>query len=256
MVTRKRLSARLNAGVDFRESVKILADLGLGGLIFEAIGELGPHKLSQTGRREVRALLRSSEIALDAVALPMRRSIAERDQWDERLFRMTGAMAMAFEMGVRDVVVMPGSISQTDPRKPIYSEHLKQMADTAEHHGVRLVCDVGMESAESLISIIREVAHPALALSLAPGRLIAMGQSVEHVASAAHDLVSMVYATDPEFLGLGFAAQGLTVNWQETLSLLEEMDYRGRLTIWPDPQFDLKRTITEMGRRLGATPKF
>jgi len=256
LVTRKRLSARLNAGVDFRDSVKILAELGLGGLIFEAIGELGPLKLSQTGRREVRALLRSAEIGLDAIALPMRRSIAEREQWDERLFRMNGAMAMAFEMGVRDVLISPGTVSADDTRKSFYLNHFRQLADMAEHQGVRLICDVGLEPAETMTALIRELGHPAVGLSLAPGRLIATGQNVEQVAASAYDLISIVYATDPEFLGLGVARQGLTVNWTETLSLLEEIEYRGRLTIWPETNIDLKLAISEMGRRLGATPEF
>ena len=256
MVTRKRLSARLHAGVDFRDSVKILAELGLGGLIFEAIGPLGPKELSQTGRREVRSLVRSADLELDAIALPMRRNIAERDQWDERLFRMSGAMSMAFEMGVRDVVILPGAVAPKDARLPIYKDNLRQLADTAEHQGVRLVCDIGSEPAEFLTTVVRELAHPALALSLAPGRLIATGQDLDQAATAAHDLISVVYATDPEFLGLGLAGQSLTVNWPDTMSLLEDVGFRGRLTIWPDQQVDLKRTLIEMCRRLGATPKF
>lgn len=256
LVTRKRLSARLNAGVDFRDSVKTLAEFGLGGLMFEAMGDLSPRELSQTGRREIRALLRSSALELEAVALPMRRNIAEREQWDERLARMNAAMAMAFELGVHKVTVTPGGISQDDPRKPLYLDHLRQLADLAEHQGVGLVCEVGLEPAELLIKLIRELSHPSLSLSLAPGRLVATSQNVEAVASSAHDLISIVYATDPEFLGLGQVGQGFTVKWPETVSLLEEINYRGRLTIWPGSQVDLNQTITEMGRRLGATPKF
>lgn len=256
LVTRKRLSARLNASFDFRDSVQALAEIGLGGIIIEATGVLGPRELSQTGKREVKALLRSAGLALDAVALPMRRSIAERDQWDDRLFRMQGAMALAYELAAPCVLVSPGATPHDEKRKAIYTEHLGHLAEAAERQGVSLVCEPGMEPVELLREVIRELGHPSLALSLDLGRLTASGQSVEHVAGFTHELVKLVYATDPEFMGAAFGARGRMVNWPETLEVLEEIDYRGRLIIWPDDSIDLKSVIAEMGRRLGATPKF
>lgn len=256
MVTRKRLSARLNASFEFRVSVQALAELGLGGIVFEATGALAPRELSQTGRREVKALLRSAGLTLDALALPMRRSIAERDQWDDRLFRIQGAFELAYEMGAPCVLVSPGATPHDEQRKALYKEHLGHLAEAAERHGVMLVCEPGMEPVELLGQLIRELGHPSLAISLDPGRLTSSGQSLEQAAAFAHDLVKLVYATDPEFMGASFGGRGRMVNWPKTLEILEEIAYRGRLVIWPDDLIDLKSVISEMGRRLDATPKF
>ncbi len=253
---RKNLALRIPPGHDFRDAVRAIAEWGLGGTMVEAIGPLSPRELSRTGRREVRALLASGGISLDAVALPTRRPITEIDQWEDRLFRMKSAMEMAYELGARRVCLAPGGVPVEEPRRLVFQDHLRNLADAAEVHGVILTCEAGLEPFAMLVESVRAVAHPNLALSLDPGRLVASGQDFVAQAESAHDLLGVVYATDPEFQGLGLARRGLTVDWERLGDTLEEIGYRGRLTIWPDASIDPSVVVPEMGRRLKATPKF
>lgn len=256
MITRKRLAVRLSPSTDLRAQLLTVADLGLGGVVLEAVGELAPNELSQTGRREIRSLLRSGDLEIEAIALPMRRSIAEVDQWEDRLQRLKSALTLAYELGARVVMAAPGVPTADEKRNSLYFSHLKQLGNLAEHVGVILACEAGLESADSLTKAIRESGHPSLGVSLDPGRLVLSGQNLVQVASDAHDLIQQVYATDPEFMGLGTGSQGRSVNWESTMDLLEEIGYRDRLTIWPDSSLDLARSVSEMGRRLNATPRF
>lgn len=255
-MTRKNLALRTPPGYDLRDTIRTIAEWGLGGMIFEAIGPLSPKELSRTGRREVRSLLNSGGIALEAVALPTRRPISEIDQWDDRITRMKSAMEMAYELGTRRVCVAPGAVPADEIRRTVYQNHLKQMADGAEKHGVLLTCESGLDSFANLAETIRTVAHPSLSISLDPGRLTVSGQDFVACAESIHDIIGVIYATDPEFQGLGSSRSGLTVDWERLRDTLEEIGYRGRLTIWPDASVDLANVVTEMGRRLKVTPKF
>lgn len=255
-MTRKNLAVRIPPGHDIRDAIRSVAEWGLGATVFEAIGPLAPRELSRTGRREIRALLNSGGIALEAVALPMRRSITEIDQWDDRVSRMKSAMEMAYELGTRRVCLSPGAVPADEIRRIVFQDHLRQLADAAEKHGVILTCEVGLAPFATLVESIRDTAHPNLAVSLDPGRLVVSGQDIVTSAESAHDLISLVYATDPEFQGLGLSRRGLAVDWDRLRDTLEEIGYRGRLTIWPDATADLLAVVPEMGRRLKVTPKF
>lgn len=256
MLTRKRLAARLNSSWDLRSSLQSLSELGLGGVVLEAVGEIAPKNLSGTGRREIRALVRSAELSIQAVALPMRRSIAELTDWDKRLSRLAEAMNLAYELGASKVNLAPGPVPLTDSEKQRYQAHLIQLADLADHHGVQISLETGLEQSDSLITLLHEVRHPVLRIVFDPGRLALTGQNNEKFASDAHDLISMVVTTDPEFLGLGNISRGKTTNWNEILEIIEELGYRGPLLIWPDANLSLTGVISEMGRRLGVTPRF
>ncbi len=255
-MTRKNLALRIPPGDDLRDAVRSIAEWGLGAAAIEAVGPLSPRELSRTGRREIRALLNSGGIMLEAVALPMRRPIGEIDQWDDRVNRMKGAMEMAYELGTRRVCLAPGAVPADENRRSVYLDHLRQLADAAEKHGVILTCEVGLEPFGTLVEAIRATAHPNLNVSLDPGRLTVSGQDIVSSAESAHDLLGLVYATDPEFQGLGLARRGLTVDWERLGETLEEIGYRGRLTIWPDATSGIRDVVPEMGRRLKATPKF
>lgn len=255
-MTRKNLALRILPGLDLRDVIRSIAEWGLGAMVFEAIGPLAPRELSRTGRREIRALLNSGGIALEAVAMPMRRSIAEIDQWDDRISRMKSAMEMAYELGSRRVCLSPGAVPADEIRRTLFHDHLRQLADVAEKHGVILTCEVGLEPFAALVESIRAAAHPNLAVSLDPGRLAVSGQDFVASAESAHDLLGLVYATDPEFQGLGLSRRGLAIDWERLGETLEEIGYRGRLTIWPDATSDILAVVPEMGRRLKVTPKF
>lgn len=255
-MTRKNLALRIPPGHDLRLTVRSIAEWGLGGTIFEASGPLSPRELSRTGRREVRALLSSGAIMLDAVALPTRRSIGETEQWDDRVNRIKAAMEMAWELGTRRVCLAPGGVPADEPRRLVFEDHLRQLAAAAEKHGVALTCEAGLEPFVGLVEAIRAANHPNLAVSLDPGRLAASGQDDVTAAESVHDLLGVVYATDPEFQGLGLSRRGMTVHWDRLRETLEEIGYRGRLTIWPDAALEPGDVVAEMGRRLRVSPKF
>src|SRR5262245_137265 len=79
------LGLRLDPSQPIREQIREAARLGARGVVLDAVGDLAPNRLTETGRRELRHLLRSVELALAALHLPTRRPFDTIDQLDDRL---------------------------------------------------------------------------------------------------------------------------------------------------------------------------
>ena len=80
------------------------------GVVVEAIGDIAPHRLGETGRRELRHILKSVDIALIGLALPTRRPFDTTDQLDERMRRADAAFAMAYELGTKIILLRAGNV--------------------------------------------------------------------------------------------------------------------------------------------------
>ena len=66
--------------------------------------------LGETGRRELRHILRTVEMSLVGLALPTRRPFDTTDQLDERMRRADAAFAMAYELGTKIVLARAGAV--------------------------------------------------------------------------------------------------------------------------------------------------
>src|SRR5271165_2250909 len=104
------LGLRLDPDRPVREQIHEAARLGAKGVVLDAIGDLSPQRLGDTGRRDLRHVLRTVELSLTALALPTRRPFDTIDQLDERMRRADAAFAMAYELGTTVVLARVGSI--------------------------------------------------------------------------------------------------------------------------------------------------
>src|SRR5437762_6919329 len=110
MMIRNPLGLRLDPDGPVRDQISEAARLGAKGVVLEAIGDLAPQRLSETGRRELRHLLRSVELSLIALSLPTKRPFDTIDQLDDRLARADRAFAMAYDLGSQLVLVNVGGV--------------------------------------------------------------------------------------------------------------------------------------------------
>jgi sugar phosphate isomerase/epimerase len=242
---RHPLAVRLDAATPLRDTLRQSATLGAKGVVVEAAGELHPDRLGDSGRREVRHLLRSVELDLVALALPTRSGFDHLDDLDLRLRRAERAFEMAYELGTRLVLIRAGAVPpETDAeRRTIFSDALGELARRADHRGVRLALEAGAEPGTVLSAFLESKGTPALAASIDPGALLSAG--IDPVASTRElgPWVAHAYATDAVSRprssilanprGHGFAPGVL--DWEEYLGALEEIGYRGFLTAWPEP---------------------
>jgi sugar phosphate isomerase/epimerase len=256
---RTPLGLRLNPARPIREQLTDSARLGARGVLLDAIGDLSPDRLSETGRREVRYLLRSVELSLIALSLPTRRPFDTLDQLDDRLRRADRAFALAFDLGSALVLARVGALPpEADAeRRAVFLSALGELARRADHRGVRLVIETGSEPGALLAPVLASFDTTSLAVSIDPGALLQNRIDPAATTRALGAWVAHAYASDattaPAGRAMSLPASGFppgALDWEEYLGALEEIAYRGFLTIWPDPTQPAGPQFTALAERL------
>ena len=252
------LALRLDPSRPVREQIREAAPLGVKGLVIDAIGDIAPGKISETGRRELRHLLRSVEMTLTALSLPTRRPFDSIDQLDDRLRRAESAFALAYELGTRLVLARLGSIppeSEAAGRETFLGA-VRELGRRADHRGVRLAIETGPDAGDVLRALLDSYNSPGLAASIDPTALLQNGHDPGEAIRALGPHVAHAYASDPTSAASlspvarrsGRPSGGL--DWEEYLGSLEEVNYRGDLTVWPDATRDASAQFKAVVERL------
>lgn len=258
---RNPLGLRLDAEHPIRDQIHEAARLGARGIVVDAIGDLAPHRLGDTGRREVRHILRTSELSLVAVSLPTRRPFDTTEQLDDRIRRADAAFAMAFDLGTSVVLARVGPVppQEDGARREIFSTAVRELGLRAEYRGVRLAIETGTEPGEVLRSFLDGLAVPSLAASIDPAALLQAGHDPVPAVRALGELVDHAYASDatstarviaPNPRGFGFPPGAL--DWDEYVGAFEEIGYRGFLTVWPPAGRPAAAHFTSIANRLAS----
>jgi sugar phosphate isomerase/epimerase len=225
----------------------------------DAVGDLAPERLSVTGRRDLRHLLRSTELSPIALSLPTRRPFDTLNQLEDRLKRAEQACALAYELGTNLVLARLGPVPPESeaPRREVFVSALAELGVRAGRRGVRLAAETGTESGATLRTVLDGQDPTGLAASIDPASLLQNGIDPVAAVRGLGPWVAHAYATDsstnvvarvPHPRGFGFGPGVL--DWEEYLGALEEIDYRGFLTIWPDPTRDPGPQFTALAERL------
>jgi sugar phosphate isomerase/epimerase len=263
MMIRNPLGLRLDPDQPVRDQIYEAARIGARGVVLDASGELAPHRLGATGRRELRHILRTTELSLVALALPTRRAFDTDDQLDDRIRRADAAFAMAYELGTTLVLARTGQVPPPEDvsRRAVFTGAHLALGQRADHRGVRLALETSAETGEQLASFLDGVASTGLAASINPANLLEMG--IDPVATArelgswvvhayANDATNRAQARGVNPRGVGFPRGAL--DWAEYLGSLEEIGYLGFLTIWPDfsrPLAAQFQTVAERLKKIG-----
>src|SRR4051812_41158135 len=168
MMIRNPLGLRLDPDRPVRDQIFEAARLGAKGVVLDAIGDLAPQRLGETGRRELRHILRTVELSLIAVSLPTRRPFDTTDQLDERIRRADSAFVMAYDLGTTVVLARVGAIPPQEDaaRRELFTNAVRELGRHADHRGVRLAIETGAEPGEPLRAFLETLNIPALAASI------------------------------------------------------------------------------------------
>jgi sugar phosphate isomerase/epimerase len=165
-----KLAVNLEAlDVPFRTALASAAKLGVGGVQWDAVGELGPERLTATGRREIQQLLRGHGLSLSALACPLRRGLDDPIDLEPRLARIRDIMALSFELGARLVVIEPGRLPATDdPRADTLAESLTNLSQHGDRTGTVLALQSGLDSGKTMVEWLSRFDSGGLGVSFHP----------------------------------------------------------------------------------------
>ncbi|HEV3163356.1 MAG TPA: sugar phosphate isomerase/epimerase family protein [Isosphaeraceae bacterium] len=256
---RSPLGLRLDPARPIKDQIQEAARLGAKGVVADATGELAPDRLSETGRRELRHLLRTVQLDLIALHLPTRRAFDTDDQLDDRLTRADRAFSLAFELGGRLILARVGAVPPESeaPRREMLLHSLRELGRRADHRGVRLAIETGTEPGDILRPLLDTLDSPGLAASIDPTTLLSHGHDPNATTRSLGPWAAHAYlprttrssqgAHSREPLGFGFPSG--TLDWEEYLGSLEEINYRGYMTFWPDPSMEVANQFAAIKER-------
>ena len=229
-----------------RRSLAGIRKMEADGLELAAIGELSPAKLTATGRRELRHLVESHELAVAALSCPLRDGLEVAEDQEGRIDRLSQAMKLAVDLGCKIVVVQPGPLvaDVKDPRFPVLADSLSALGRLGDRIGVRLALATGFDSAETIVTLLTRFDTAGLAVAFDPGGLLAHGHDPYAALRTLRTHLAYVRASDAKKAGAGRLARRVPVgrgdlDWLQLTANLEEVDYRDWVTVDGDTAAEL-----------------
>jgi sugar phosphate isomerase/epimerase len=238
-MSRLKIGIRLESlGLPIRRGLQEAERLGAAGVQLDAVGDLSPDKLEQTGRRELRYLLRAHNLELTALGCPLRRGLDTAQDQEPRIDRVRKVMTLSFDLGARAAIVQAGRVSEDadDPRMALLAEALRALGEYGDRTGTVLALETGLESGDVLRGFLDRFDTGGLGANLDPANLLMNGFDPYASARALHGKIVHTHARDARSAGPSRAAQEVPlghgdIDWMQYLGVLEEIDYHGWLTV-------------------------
>jgi sugar phosphate isomerase/epimerase len=225
-------------GLPLRRALAEAQRLGVAGVQLDAAGDLSPNKLSDTGRRELRNLLRAHNLELTALGCPLRRGLDAAEDQQPRIEHVRKVMGLSFDLGPRLVVVQAGQVPEDkdEPRATRMRESLEALARHGDRTGTHLALETGLESGAALAAYLKRFDTGSLGANLDPANLLQHGFDPVEDARALHGLILHAHARDARSSSASRAAQEVPlghgdVDWLALVEALEEIEYRGWLAV-------------------------
>jgi L-ribulose-5-phosphate 3-epimerase len=204
----------------------------------DAAGELAPQRLSQTGRREFRNLLRAHNLELTALGCPMRRGLDVAERQEERIDYLRDVLALSFDLGPRIVIAEAGKIPEADAdlRMVLMTEALLALGHHGDRVGATLALETGLNTGEVLRKFLGRIDTAGLGANFDPANLMMHGFNLYDSARVLGEKIVHGHAKDAREAGASRTAEEVPlghgdIDWLMCLGVLEEIGYRGWLTI-------------------------
>lgn len=252
-----KLGVRLESmDLPLRRALAEAQRLGVTGVQLDAVGDLSPMRLSQTGRRELKHLLRSHSVELTALGCPLRQNLDDPQGLQERLDFVRAVMELAFEMGPRLVVLHAGTIPEKADESPLY-EALLSLAQHGDRVGAVVALETGTEPAETLSTFLGRFDTGSLGVNFDPANLFLRGFDPVAGAKALHRRIVHAHAKDARTTTANRLAQEVPLghgdlDWMLILATLEEVEFHG----WMVVEQEVRPNLADVAAGVGFLRRF
>src|SRR5947209_3506097 len=238
-MNRLKIGIRLESlGLPLPRALREAQRLGVRGVQADAAGELSPHTLSQTGRTALRHLLQSHNLELTALGCPLRRGLVSSEDQQQCIDHIAAVLSLSVALGPRIVIIQAGRVPETadDPRARGLTESLRVLGRHGNRIGAFLALDTGLESGAVLNTFLDRFDIGGLGVNLDPANLLMSGFDPYESARALRGRVVHANAKDARVNAANRTAQEVPlghgdIDWIRYLAALEEIEYRGWLTV-------------------------
>jgi L-ribulose-5-phosphate 3-epimerase len=232
-----KLGIRLESlGIPVRKGLAEAERLGVAGVQVDAAGDLAPDRLTATGRREFRNLLRGRGLELCALGCPLRHGFDTPENLQPRIEYARKVMSLAYDLGARVVVVEAGRVPDKpgDPRAALLTESLLTHGQHGDRVGTAL--ETGAESGATLRQFLDGLDTGGLGVNYDPANLLMNGFDPPAELTALSGRIVHVHAKDARRGGASRSAQEVPlghgdIDWLQVVGTLGAQEYRGYLAV-------------------------
>jgi len=230
-----------STGLALRTAIAEAAKAGASGLQCDASGDLSPERLVGTGRREFTNLLRSYNLELAALNLPLRRGLDEPEDQQQRLDHARAAMMLAFDLGARKLVVpfpkLPND--QELKRGTVMWDSLAALAQFGDRFGTVLALEIGFDPADAVKAYLAAFDSGSLKIAFDPANMLMHGHDPLKNLTPLHGLLAHILARDARSAGLNRGLQEVPVgagdvDWLAFTATLQVLEFQGFLCVKRD----------------------
>lgn len=224
-------------GLPVRQALAAASALGVRGVQVDATGPLAPEHLTETGRRELRTLLRGAGLELSALNCPSRRALDDPAGGARFVDHLRGVMLLASDLACPCVIVaLPGvPDAADDPRASAQREALQSLAACGDRIGTRVALDTGTATAEGVRDYLDSFDTDTLNVNFDPTDARRAGGDPVSALEALFGRVIHTRARDGRAGAAGAwheVALGTgETDWGEYLSALEAVGYGGYMVV-------------------------
>ena len=200
-MSRLKIGVRLESlELPLRRGLQEVERMGASGVQVDAVGDLAPVRLSQTGRRELRHLLRSHNLEIAAVGCPLRRGLDVAENQELRIEHVKKVLTLSFDFGARLVIVEAGKVASEESAGLMF-EALRTLGQFGDKTGAVLALTTGLDPADALARFLDRFDTGSLAANLDPAALLINGFDPISAVRSLNQRVRHVYARDARRAG-------------------------------------------------------
>ena len=234
-----KLAVRLESlGLPLRKGLAEVSRMGVTGVQIDAVGDLSPQTLSDSGRREFRSLLRSYNLELTALGCPLRRGLDSAEDQQQRLEHVRQVMSLSSELGPRLVIVAAGQVPENadTPEANRLRESLLDLGRHGDRTGTTLALETGLESGAALAAFLATFDTGSLGANLDPANLLLNRLDPMAAVMDLRGWIRHVHARDGRKGSASRAGREVPVgagdiDWLSFFEALEQAEYRGWVAV-------------------------
>ncbi|VTT97860.1 AP endonuclease, family 2 OS=Caldanaerobacter subterraneus subsp. pacificus DSM 12653 GN=CDSM653_704 PE=4 SV=1: AP_endonuc_2 [Gemmataceae bacterium] len=222
----------------FREAITRAARMASECVQVDAVGDLSPDALGETGRRGVRNLLTSFSQTLAALNVPLRRGFDVAESMQQRLDHVRKVMQLAIDLGSTRVVV-PCPKLPTDaasPRAATLKESLQVLAGFADRIGAVLALEIGFDPAEKVAEYLGRFDTAALKVTYDPANMLLHGHDPLASLHPLKEHLTHLHARDARSASLSRGLQEVPlgagdIDWMAFTATLQVLEFDGAVVV-------------------------